>query len=177
MAFALQNAQHCLEGDWTEDDFVIATRNGDIEIWTARNFKAKEIKFVPCTTEFKDRYFTYGRCARLKNSNNMEGASGKVYVADGRLRGFPSETRSFAPFWLVKQVEKANDKATNMIMEYASLKMDVTLSCPSLAEQKNQWDEKSMTQIPFFVNQGDPKRQAAGDSHGQRVEDPLRQKF
>ena len=51
---------------YTENDFHIVVRNGKTEVWTAKDFPAQGITFVPETTEWKDRYWCQGSSVLVK---------------------------------------------------------------------------------------------------------------
>ena len=47
-------------------DFCIIERNGKVEIWTSRDFAAKEILMAPECTEWKERCWTTGKSVLVK---------------------------------------------------------------------------------------------------------------
>lgn len=92
--------------EFTEKDLLVITRDGAYEVWALRDFKAKELCFVPCSTDLRDRFWSQNRVCRIGNSDNIATAfdlDKKPMVIDGRNRAMVDDKRSFSLFWLIKQ--------------------------------------------------------------------------
>jgi len=78
-------------GVYTADDITVCVRNGEMEVWTNREFKPKTCMFIAESSEIKDRFWntvshstmTIGGCRMHPEKKNL--------VIDGRLTAEPMD--------------------------------------------------------------------------------------
>ncbi len=94
---------------FSNDDVVVVQRSGKngCEVWANRSFKERTLVLAPDCTEWKDKYWTYGRSNVVKQTADLH-PQGKCIGLDGRLRNNPTEARPFSLFFAVERNEDAS---------------------------------------------------------------------
>jgi hypothetical protein len=159
VGFLLHTVKQALPA-FTEDDLTIIKRTNSksehFELWTKRAFKANTLVLAPCSTEYKDRYWTQHRAALVGNSQAMHPTKNKNIIIDGRLRSVPSkEGRSFALFWVVERSAEAKD--LNLSQSFVGVDLGCKLNLPGNAEVEFCMSAATSPQIPVVYNPRDLK--------------------
>jgi hypothetical protein len=144
---------------YEDKDFIVCKRDGAYEVWTARAFKAKQILFAPCTTEYKDRFWTQGRAVILGNTAELNyEKTNKSFVADGRLRNQVENTeRPFALFWIIPRSKEEKD--WTMMQEMTEVSVSYSLKLPQeLVAETIEHGADTLPQIPILFNPKDLKK-------------------
>ena len=153
IGFQLRNISMSLPS-FTSNDLLVVKRGGAYEVWTARKFKANELKLAPHTTEFKDRYWTSNRASLAHNSEQLSPEKGafvpKVIVCDGRLRSTPScDGRTFGLFWIVTR----GAGEPNMVTEPASVTQQAVVTLPGDKHVvTHSWTCETLPQLEIMRN-------------------------
>ena len=146
----------CAVPTFTEDDLHIIIRGGKTEVWTARPFKKGELVLAPCSTEYKDRYWTYNKAAIVSDSEKFSANSalaGKQIVIDGRLRhnvGAKEGARSFALFWIIERTDVMTNVNLDLDVVTVDVKSTFTLPHTSTPSQVVPWN--AAPGIPVLCN-------------------------
>ena len=122
-------------------------------------FKANTIKFGPCATEYKDRFWTQGRAVILGNTAQLNHEkNNKSFVADGRLRNqIENAERPFALFWLIPRSKEAS--ACNLSQEMTEVSVTYNLKLPQVTESTTtNYGADALPQIPILYNPNEVKK-------------------
>ena len=133
---------------YSQADLAVVKRDGEIEVWTMRDFKPGALKFAPETCEIKPRHWTAGRSAIAKNIS--VGAERRPLVLDGRVRAAPMGKSSFALFWVVQRAP-SKDKGINMSLVYSTMTIKTKLAIDDV-EISGDAGEEDNPSIPVLVN-------------------------
>ena len=149
----------------SEDDFQIISRRNSKgawsnEVWTLRDFKAKEIQILPVTSQLKGSHLTSGASALVGLPTHGAGKhpSGSSVALDGRGRSFLH--RAGAPgeatvetkgslYWIISRTDKKGD--ANLSEESTTFGSSFEINI--LGVKKNiQWGSSDMPVIPIMTN-------------------------
>ncbi len=132
---ALTNLSHVIDGleQYTEKDLTLVKRGASFEIYTHREFEAKELVLVPVSTEAKECLWTHTRSVYAQNSVELHPNGYKIFF-DSRGRFTPSELRPFCLFFTVTRAKEAKD--CNMTMEYVKVQGKLSFKLPNKEEIK-----------------------------------------
>ena len=151
----------------SEEDFqVISRRNSkgawNNEVWTLRDFKAKEILIAPVTSQLKGSHLTSGASALVGLPTHGAGKhpSGAPVALDGRGRNFlhraggPSTgedtvEKKGSLYWIISRTDKKGE--ANLSEESSTFG---TIFEISIAGKKKhiKWDAADMPAIPIMTN-------------------------
>jgi hypothetical protein len=150
--FVMDNIWHCTD-DYGRDDFIIAKRGSEFELWTKRAFKPGEIVFMPETTEIKPRFYTVNRSVIARNTCDPSSTDKRPFVLDGRVRGNPSsDSKSkFGLFWVVQRAAKEEEKMANMHLQYVTCEINVTVNIGG-ASVPQKWEADELPSIAVMTN-------------------------
>ena len=139
---------------YNDSDFAIIKKNGNIEIYTLKDFKAGAIRFAPESYEMKPRHYTAGRSAIVRNTDVS--TDRRPMVLDGRVRASPGEDSksSFALFWVVQRALLADKdalKTVNLDLVYSQLELSAEFEIDEY-KIKADGDADDMPSIPVLIN-------------------------
>ena len=139
----------------SEDDIMMVKRGDVFELWTLKAFDVGALVLTPNCTEFKDRYFTFGRSALVKASSELiPGDECKRIVLDGRLRSDPSsDSRPMSLFFVMQTSD--NEDAANMRQAYSEVKLNASVKFPASNGKRNYeqaFEEHDLPQLPYMYN-------------------------
>ena len=78
-------------GVYSEDDITVNTRNGELEVWANRDFKANTCIFVAEASELKDRFWNTIQGCAMTTGGTKKHPDKKNLVIDGRLTAGPMD--------------------------------------------------------------------------------------
>ena len=128
------------------------------EVWTSRDFVARELLFGPATTEVKEGLWTKTSSVFLAVPQQGPGKhpEGKMLGLDGRGRSSLSSSEVFDTserrgnlFWVVQRTSEK--KEANMILEQVSWSADVALNVGT-KKKKVTWASEDLPKLPIMVN-------------------------
>ena len=124
-----------------------AERESSVEVWTRRCFAANEIILAPCTSEIKDRYWTYSKAVMVNLPRSTSRAlGGKTLALDGRLRanfvearqqnlGCPQQDAQFGSLFFAIERTTEKDQA-NLFLQYATMPLTSSVTLPNGKKNK-----------------------------------------
>lgn len=156
LGFVLTDANNqCPE--YEAGDFVTVNRGGQTEVWTNRDFKAKEIEFAPDSTEFRDRYWSQKISVLAKNGDRLH-PDRKHLVIESRLRTTIAADKHFSFFFVVTR--SAEDSECNMAVEYCESLIKATVKFPyEKTPRVTEYAADDLPQVPIMYN---PKKIGKG---------------
>ena len=129
------------------------------EVWTLRDFKPKEIRIAPVTTQMKESHLTSGNSSQVGLPSHGVGKhpAGSSIALDGRGRssmppagvcGEVAEKRG-SLFWCI---QRAHDKGeANIVGESCTFGSSMEVSV-SGAKKTIRWSTPDLPTIPVLIN-------------------------
>ena len=110
---------------YTNDDFVVCTHDGNIEVWTMKDFKSNQIKLPPVTTDLRTVYWTKNASVLVPSIAGHKPACNRDMVLDGKnwRTNRDAEGGEFSLFWVVTRTDESGKH--NMILEYVTLNIRI----------------------------------------------------
>ena len=136
----------------SQKDLLIVKRKTEYEVWTLKDFKAGSLMLAPVSSEIKQRFWTAGRAAIVKDT-----FKDNPMVIDGRIRAAFDSKCSFGLFWLVTREKTDKAKNINMEIQYVKAKRTLELEMLDNTIAKIEGDSEQPS-IPVVVNKEKVKK-------------------
>lgn len=131
------------------------------EVWTSRDFAARELLFGPATTEVKEGLWTRTSSVFLALPQHGPGKhpEGKMLALDGRGRSFlgsaevfDSSERTGNLFWVIQRTSE--EKEGNLHLEQVSWSAQVALKMDGAKRRKHEvsWPSEDLPPLPIMTN-------------------------
>ena len=155
------------------------------EVWTLRDFAARELLFAPITTELKEGLWTKTHSVMLAVPQQGAGKhpDGKNIGLDGRGRSLMSSEETIDEqehsgnlFWVIRRSSEKPE--SNMSLEQASWSLDVSIKLPGGAKKRKaeaSWPSDDLPSLPLMVNLKPIKKHTELVLH-QTIEKPSKEK-
>ena len=151
-------------GHYTAEDLMVASRRSSkgvwiTEVWTLRDFKPKEIRIAPVTTQMKESHLTSGSSSPVGLPSHGVGKhpSGSSIALDGRGRssmhpagvcGEAVEKRG-SLFWCIQRTHIKEE--ANTVEESCTFGTSVEVNVLG-TKQTVKWNTSDLPAIPILTN-------------------------
>jgi len=144
------------------DDLVVVQRhNGKAfitEVWTHRDFDAKELILAPASNELKEKYWTKGSSQRITIPSGSA-FKGKLVHMDGRGRSSMftkdgcaegQEEQRGCLYWIIERT--SDPKEANLVVQSAMCTATYEIALPNGTKIKQKTPSSELPQCPLLVN-------------------------